>query len=242
MIVKRNVPLTSQVAALLRQRLRLQYSEGGQIPGELELTEELDVSRGTIRHALAILEREGVIYRKQGSGTFANKHVLRIDVRAEHAYEFTDLIRRSGYEAGITLVNTTREAASEKVGERLNIELGNEVVVVRKVFLADDEPAILCTDMFPARAIREPYEESEFHVPIFNFLKRHCHQEISYNVAEIMPALAGEKVAELLGCAASDVVLRFDEISYDQDNHPALFSRIYYRADRIHFSVLRKKL
>ncbi len=43
---------------------------GSSLPTEHELTQALNVSRNTVRQALEILERDGVIYRIQGSGTF----------------------------------------------------------------------------------------------------------------------------------------------------------------------------
>ena len=242
MTIQRNIPLASQVAGLLRKRLRRDHVEGGQIPGEIELAEELDVSRGTVRQALTILDREGVIYRRQGSGTFANKHVLHIGARVEHAYEFTDLIRLSGFEAAIMPLEVTHEPAWDEAVERLEIEPDTEMLAVRKLFLADGEPAIYCIDTLPVSSIHAPYDEKELHAPIFEFLARRCHQHVDYILADILLEAAGEQLAELLDLSFHDVVLRFDETSYNKANKPVLYSRIYYRADRIHFSVLRKKV
>ncbi len=57
--IKRSPTLSSKAAEALRKYLNENFSEGGKIPGEHELAETLGVNRGTIRTALAMLEREG---------------------------------------------------------------------------------------------------------------------------------------------------------------------------------------
>ena len=56
-------------------RLRSYIADGGYTPGvrlppERHLTDEFGMTRSTLRKALAALEREGVIWRHVGKGTF----------------------------------------------------------------------------------------------------------------------------------------------------------------------------
>ena len=102
------VPIAEQIATLLRNRIQFKtYQDGERTPGEWDLSEQFDVSRGTVRAALAILEKEGLVARRQGKGTFvtsardkpsAELPVIPIVVWDDHAF-FPGVIRGASEEA-----------------------------------------------------------------------------------------------------------------------------------------------
>lgn len=81
-------PLHTQVRDMLRERiLDLEWAPGRGMPNENELARETGVSVGTIRKALEALERERLIVRRQGRGTFVS------DLGAEEsAKKFSNLV------------------------------------------------------------------------------------------------------------------------------------------------------
>jgi len=73
-----DLPLYLQLRMSLEQRiLNGEWGYGAMLPAEHELCAEYGVSRGTLRQALAELEREGFVRREQGRGTFVAKAVQR---------------------------------------------------------------------------------------------------------------------------------------------------------------------
>jgi GntR family transcriptional regulator len=242
MHLQRHAPLATSLARILRQRLRADYADGGRLPSEPEMAAEFGVSRGTVRQALTILEREGAVFRRQGSGTYVNPYALQIQARAETAYEFTDLLRQAGFEASIRPLSVQRQSLPDDMAGALDVEPGSEGLFVRKLFLADDQPAIYCTDVVPSGVIVEPYDDGELHAPIFDFLARRCHQAIEHCLADIIPVVADETLSVLLDLPPGSPLLRFDEVNYNALNQPVMFARVYYRDRFIRFSVLRKKV
>ena len=68
------IPLYQRIHALLRQRiLSGEWNYGAMLPNEHDFCEEYKVSRGTIRQVLSELEKEGIIRREQGRGTFVTR-------------------------------------------------------------------------------------------------------------------------------------------------------------------------
>src|SRR3569623_1106172 len=60
----------------LHRRLMTGHYHEGRRPPERDLAAELGVGRGAVREALAALEEEGLIWRRQGHGTFISTHPM----------------------------------------------------------------------------------------------------------------------------------------------------------------------
>src|ERR1051326_5476943 len=63
-------------AHLLKELREGRLKPGAALPSEFALATTADVSRNTVRHALAELERGGLIRRVRGSGTFVHESAL----------------------------------------------------------------------------------------------------------------------------------------------------------------------
>jgi GntR family transcriptional regulator len=75
-IRQNNIPLYVRIESLIRNKiLNGQFEPGEKLPKEEELIAQFQVSQITIRNALACLEREGLIIRNRGKGTFVAKNV-----------------------------------------------------------------------------------------------------------------------------------------------------------------------
>jgi len=70
------IPLYIQVATLLRNRIADGHFRAGQkMPTQEELEQEFGVARVTVRQAVELLEKEGLVHRQQGRGTFVTPHM-----------------------------------------------------------------------------------------------------------------------------------------------------------------------
>ena len=238
--VRPNVPVAITVANHLRGRLRREFAGGGQLPSEHLLAAELGVSRGTLRQALAILQHEGLITRKQGLGTCVKPDVKGIPARIDFAYEFTELINAAGYVADVKTLEIGLAGASEAAAQRLDIPVNTPMLHVRKLFLANDIPAIFVDEMLPTSAIVEEYDPEELQRPIWHFIDHRCHRRIKYVLSELLPVLADDELAQLLQVKPGSALLKFVEVFYDVKNEPMVFAYIYFNESLIRFHALRK--
>jgi DNA-binding GntR family transcriptional regulator len=75
-----NEPAWAQIEAQLAERIESGGLQAGErLPPERELARSLGVSRMTVRQALDVLSRRGLVDRGVGRGTFVRAHVSRIE-------------------------------------------------------------------------------------------------------------------------------------------------------------------
>ena len=110
-------PLYAQLKDLLIERIKLgSYQPGQQIPSEIMLCEELDLSRPTVRQAIAELVSEGVLVIVKGKGTFVAAEPERIELKGFNPFLLSFLAARSldGF-TQLSVTQTDGDAETEKI-------------------------------------------------------------------------------------------------------------------------------
>jgi GntR family transcriptional regulator len=153
-----------RIARELRARIkRGAYPERERMPTEAEFGEEFGASRITVRHALALLEREGLVRREPGRGTFATRRLVRDLVPL---YSFTADMKRAGKEPRSVLMASGEFVADGDEIERLGLdERGERVYRLVRLRLADGAPVLiertsLPLKLVPAFALADPETDS----------------------------------------------------------------------------------
>lgn len=233
----------SSIQELLLYEMRYGcYRDCDRLPRESMLAEALNISRTQLRDSLAELEREGFISRRQGVGTLINRHVLSVPVRMDLEIEFMEMVRRSGHAAEEKLVKVGA-VLSTRAAAKLGIGKTEEMLFVSRIVTSDGKPVIYCEDYIPRRLILDPdFESSELEKPIFFFLKEHCNIDAYLDLTEIRPAAASSSVAKRLGVAEGTPLLYMDEVDYDFEGSPVMYSRQYYVDGVIAHTVVRRKI
>lgn len=97
-------PLYEQIIDGVKREISAgRMKPGTQLPSFRELAEQLLVSVITVKRSYEDLERQGIIYRKQGLGTFVAEQALtrNLEVRSQKVEELLRQALREGIEAGL---------------------------------------------------------------------------------------------------------------------------------------------
>ncbi len=239
-MIDRSPSLTDQVKAHLKERIVQGHFEDGRIPSEHELAGELGVSRTTIRDALSRLEQEGAIYRKQGAGTFVNEPGLQIKSRLEEIWSYEEVLEDHGYTPSVRVLRVEQEPARPPVAAELEIEPGDPLVVVEKLFLENKKPVILTINRIPGAMIADP-STIDGAEPLFALLEAHTGRHLSYYLSEIVPVALAAHEAGQLAVKKGTPAVSFEEIGFDQDNAPVVQATSYFRDDLLRLRLIRRR-
>ncbi|MDT0263741.1 GntR family transcriptional regulator [Jatrophihabitans lederbergiae] len=131
------IPYYVQICEFLRSRIKSgEWPRGAQIPTEAELCKAYDVSRITIRQAVALLERDGLLVRGRGRGTFVREPSLTAAPRSVSS--FSTELRDLGMKAGSRILETGTVAAAPEMAAEMDLEVGSELISLRRLRTADD--------------------------------------------------------------------------------------------------------
>jgi GntR family transcriptional regulator len=226
----------------LKQRIdRGELPAGTRLPSEPELAAELQVSRATLREALRAMELEGLLRRRQGSGTFIADHP-RMANSLDVNFGVTDAIQAAGMTAGIADGRTWVEPAAAGEAALLELAPGQDVLVIERVRTAEGKPVVLSRDLFPSRLVegRDGVVQEMLERSIYDVLERDLGIVIHHGVARFRPVRADHAVAGRLGVPRGELLLYLWQVDYAQDGTPVISSHEFHLADAFDFTVVRR--
>lgn len=115
------------------------YLQGAQLPSEPELCKLFGVSRITVRAAVELLEKEGLVARRQGRGTFVNAISPDIPSRGDFA-ELVRRLRQLDTKTTFKDIQIATREADESVARDLQIDPGDKIIEARFTRLRDGQP------------------------------------------------------------------------------------------------------
>lgn len=233
-------PLVDQTREWLLGAIREDRFPDGRLPPEAQLAQQLNVSRSTVRAALQSLSAEGLISRRRRRGTYVNKHVLRTSMQLNRLVSFAQLVEQSGYAATTDpeMHRVARASATEAAG--LEIDEGEEVLVVYRLLRADGEPVISITDVLQLSRLTVPLNELRPSETTFDFLAVNADTVVDYATSEIIPQVATASGPMGLSLAPGVPFIQLHEIAFSRDHQRIALSVVCVVDRLVRLSLLRR--
>ena len=223
-------PKITKQSAARQQVLELiqRLGVGTAIPSERQLSADLGVSRLTVRAALDDLAREGYLVRRRGSGTYVQQPKISQELTMT---SFSEDMRRRGMVPGSRTLSLTRQLAGARLGRFLHVSPGDEIVVVKRLRLADGVSMAIETLHIPARVV-PGIAPNELEGSFYELLRRKYGVEIASATQAIEPTVTNEEESAALGVPLHSPAFLFERTSRDADDRTLEFVHSIYRGDR----------
>jgi len=202
---------------------------GKRLPPERELCATFQISRVTLRKALAQLVEDGVLRPSHGRGWYVSSGVQPDWPNSLES--FTETARRKGLTPSSVVLRAETRPASLDEADELSIAAGTPLFRLERIRLLDKVPIGLDHTHLPESLVPNAAKADFAHDSLYEKLIE-SGQEIVRADSTIEACPADEHAAEHLGLKVGDPVLKMHQLVVDGADRPIMASTIRYRGDR----------
>jgi GntR family transcriptional regulator len=204
------------------------------LPSERELSEQLGISRATVRQAVQELEQDGWLVRRQGRGTFPSQ--AKVEQPLVMISSFSENMEKAGLKAESRLISATLDPATAQVARALKLGPGGVVAVLTRLRLANGQPMMLERSHLNY-ALTPGLLEHGLTGSLYELLHQTYRLTFATGVERIEAIVAEPWLAKLLELKRG-IPLLYTERTVITDSGAGLeFTQRYGRADKCSFKV-----
>jgi GntR family transcriptional regulator len=232
------LPYYYQIVEALRESIfeieEPEVNEKIALPSEPELSAFFSVNRGTVRHALQILEREGLIFREKGKGTFVRRR--RVEMDLSYLCSTTEDMRNRGWEPGTQVLDITLVQPRDHIRESLKLGEDQQVWEVYRSRTANGEPISLQRVFFPQKLMPD-LDQQDVSGSFYDLWQNVYGLEPFDGEQTIRTRIVSAEEAALLQIEPTDPIFEITRITYDTNGAPIEYLISVWRGDRYDFYV-----
>lgn len=241
---EKSEPLYEQIKDALTAQIKSGILKpDDRLPSEKELCAIYNVSRITVRQALAELAREGLIYRIHGKGTFVARP--RIQQELVRVTPFAETLRSKGLEPSTRYLGSSLVTADYHLATLLAIPVSTAVTRLELLGLGNNEPMVHYVSYFV----------SELGQKFADLARKLAQQGAAFSTYDLyekagmpLPAMvtqsfeavaARREQAKILGVKQGEPVLLVTSLVYTVEGRPTEYKQAAYRGDKYSFYITR---
>jgi DNA-binding GntR family transcriptional regulator len=226
---RNGMPAYQKIQRAIRQHIEAkQLKTGDAVSSERELARIHGVSLMTARHALAGLEREGIVERRRGAGTF----VAPPRIQFNKLMSYTEQMASRGLPPSSKVITAKIVDGEQEIAARLGLGATSQMVKIERVRLTADEPFALETCYLSGEEFAELVHAPLGRGSLFSTLEHDYGVELAYADEEVDATVAEGRVAQLLNLRAGAPLLRMRQVIYSSKTKPVIYVIGFYRSER----------
>lgn len=221
------------IAKVIRERiLNGTYPTGESLPEQVKLSKEFKTSRMTIQKALDLLGYEGLIYSKQGKGTFVKSNadsLSKLDTSINQYVGTTELFKNKASVSSKIIKNELR-LPSSKEQDKLQLDRTDAVYDVIRVRYLDEAPYCIEHSIMPTKILGN-LTDGVLKKSIYYYLEQQLNLKIGGAYRKISADKPNKMDQEYLKCDLTEPVLQVKQTVFLQNGKPFEYSTTRHRFD-----------
>jgi GntR family transcriptional regulator len=230
------VPAYQRIQSAIRKQIDAgRLKPGDVVDSERDLARIHKVSLMTSRHALATLEREGLVERRRGIGTF----VAAPKIHFNKLMSYTEQMASRSLTGSSKVLHARASDTEPEAAARLSLPATARIIHLERLRQAAEEPFALENCYLPEEAFPDLLSAPLGRESLFGILEREYRVELGYADEEVDATAADPRTADLLGVPRRDPLLRIRQVIYSTKGKAVMYVLGFYRSDR-HNLVIRR--
>jgi GntR family transcriptional regulator len=228
-----------ELLSIIRELASAGRDEVNKLPTEEELARRLGVSVATVREALRMLEREGIVSKRHGAGNFYHRSALDLNMRIDTILHFSELLRDGGFEVSERCENVSFRPADDE--EERCFGISGEYLAYSWLYLADGKVAIYTTNLVPAELLSaKERREIEVQSNVMEFIWRYTGERITNANVSIEPRLASERELWAFEAEGPLSLIEWNQTFYNHRDKPVAYVRVAFNPLIVKMHLLQK--
>lgn len=221
-------PVYKKIKDAIRRRIEsAELQPGDPVPSERELARTHRVSLMTARHALADLEREGMVERRLGAGTFVSAPKIHFN----KLMSYSEQMSSRGLSPRSRMLVAKIVEHDPEIAARLHLPASSKMIKIERLRESSAEPLALETCYLAASEFSDLLRAPLGSASLFTTLSRNYGVELAYADEEVDATGAEANVSELLKLGRGIPVLRVRQVIYSTTGKPILYAVGFYRSE-----------
>jgi GntR family transcriptional regulator len=231
------VPRYQGIAEHLRARIQQgDFPPGARLDNQRRLARDFGVTLMTLRQALEVLEREKLIERRHGLGTFVAAPSVDYDIL--QLRRFAADLSAQGESVTTRLLGSRFTAGERRVTAALGLGRGARVLVVERLRLVHGRPLSLQRSFLPGRIGDEVVRADLALTPLSQILEYKLGITVARAREVVSAVRLGRREAGELAAAPGAAAFESERVSFDAAGAPVVFDRVFIPGDR--FRITRE--
>ncbi len=229
------------------QRLQRELGElinnahpGDRLPTEPELAKQLRVSRSTLREVMRSFETQGLLIRKQGSGTYRADATDIFETGLEVLESLETIAARRGLIISMGDLQVEQIQADDLLAQELGLRNNSPLVKISRVIKVKNQPAAFLCDILPANILSAVDLKDGFTGSVLDLLIKRADPKPERSITQIKAIPAPFEVAKALDIQREEVLLVLEANLITKNAGIIDHSYSWFLPGYFHFTVNRR--
>nr|WP_263327682.1 GntR family transcriptional regulator [Neobacillus sp. Marseille-Q6967] len=206
---------------------------GDKLPSERELAEQYKISRMTARHTLTVLEREGVVERRVGAGTFVTNNKITMDFVTFNS--FTKNMLNKGLTPSTQILSITEIEATPKLIQKLHLSQGEIVIALKRLRFVNETPISIEESFISKKLCPELPNLIKDNDSLYAILENEYGIFLVKCKEYMQVTFSDDSESKLLRIRSESPCIYQEAVAFDKDNKEIELSTSLTRSDIVKF-------